>query len=421
LEAQLAKQTGSAELVRIQQEQKCKSLEDKIRAMAVQLSSKEEQVFGIKKDLNDKSLKVQLLENQFKSLNSDLEKARVAVNDLTKKAEQAEKALKLKNHEFSVLYQKNKEEFRRHQEKEKVSEGNANALRVEMQEIRSSKEMLMAKFQEKSNSLTLAQKQAIRLTGEVKDLESFRTEHTNKMDGYKRNLQEKSRALTNAQQQVDRLKGKVKTLENGHFEQVRNLEEYKAKFEETSNALTNAAQKVDKLNGKVKDLESDNIEQTKKAEKSKETVRKLAAEILEKRIAVERLQAQAVDLEKANHVCTKRASAFKLALEERIKELELRLGALNREPQRQNSDEGQANRDVLLKAQENLIAVKADNSSLNIKLKEIEKRRKEEEDDHVAEVEGYEEAIREKNETIRDLNEKVKTLKEKQAALPTCG
>merc|ERR1711920_517662 len=102
-------------------------------------------------------------------------------------------------------------------------------------------------------------------------------------------------------------------------------------------------------------------------------------------------------------------------------ELELRLVALNRELQRQKSDAGQANLDVLSKAEESLMEVKADNSSLNIQLKEIEKRRKEEEEDHVAEVEGYEEAIREKNEAIRDLSEKVKTLEGKQASPTVSG
>merc|ERR1712186_75690 len=185
---------------------------------------------------------------------------------------------------------------------------------------------------------------------------------------------------------------------------------YKAKFKETSNALTNAQEQVDNLDSMVKSLGSDNIEQTKKTEEYKATVGKLTAEILEKRVGVERLQAQAIDLEEANQKCTKRASALKSAFEERIKELELRLIALNRELQRQKSDAGQANLEVLHKAKESLMEVKADNSSLNMKLKEIEKRRKEEEEDHVAEVEGYEEAIREKNEAIRDLSEKVKIL-----------
>eukprot|EP00495_Collosphaeridae_sp_1-RS-2012_P005874 TRINITY_DN5333_c0_g1_i1.p1 TRINITY_DN5333_c0_g1~~TRINITY_DN5333_c0_g1_i1.p1 ORF type:complete len:139 (+),score=31.86 TRINITY_DN5333_c0_g1_i1:339-755(+) len=119
------------------------------------------------------------------------------------------------------------------------------------------------------------------------------------------------------------------------------MEEYKVKFKETTNALANARQKAEKLNSKVKSLESDNIEQTRKTEEYKAKVRKLASEILEKRVAAERLQARAIGLEEANQVCTKRASALKLAFQERIKELELRLVALNRKPQRQKTDEGQ--------------------------------------------------------------------------------
>merc|ERR1711920_44719 len=148
----------------------------------------------------------------------------------------------------------------------------------------------------------------------------------------------------------------------------------------------------------------------------KAKVRKLAAEILGKRVAAERLQARAIGLEEANQVSTKRASALKLAFQERIKELELRLGSLNGKPQRQKSDEGQANLNVLRKAKESLMEANSDNSSLNMKLKEIEKRRKAEQEDHVAEVEGYDEAIKEKNETIRDLSEKIKTLEVKRAS-----
>merc|ERR1712142_998545 len=122
----------------------------------------------------------------------------------------------------------------------------------------------------------------------------------------------------------------------------------------------------------VKFVGSDNIEQTKKTEEYKATVGKITAEILEKRGAVERWQARVIGLEEANQKCTKRASALKSAFEERIKELELRLIALNRELQRQKSDAGQAKLDVLHKANESLMEVKADNSSLNLKLKEIE-------------------------------------------------
>merc|ERR1739838_667741 len=375
----------------------------------------------MKKDLNKKSSEVQLFEKQVDRLNNALESTKVAVNEWTKKAEQAENALKLKNHEFSVLSQRNDAESRRHQEKEKVSERNASALRVELQEIRSSKKLLIAKLQEKSNAFTKVAQQVDRFNMKVKALESENVERTRKTAEYKRNLQEKSCALTNAQQQVERFKGKVKAMERDTFEQSRNMEEYKAKFQETCSALTDAREKVDKLNGKVKSLESNNIEETKKTEEYKVKVRKLAAEILEKRVAVERLQVRAIDLKEANQVCTKRASALKSSLEGRIKDLEVRLVALNRETQRQISDERQANLDVLRKVKENLKDVNADNSSLNVKLKEIEKRRKEEEDDHVAEIEGYEEAIREKNKAIQDLSEKVKTLEGKQVSPTVSG
>eukprot|EP00495_Collosphaeridae_sp_1-RS-2012_P008641 TRINITY_DN8620_c1_g1_i1.p1 TRINITY_DN8620_c1_g1~~TRINITY_DN8620_c1_g1_i1.p1 ORF type:complete len:143 (+),score=30.07 TRINITY_DN8620_c1_g1_i1:105-533(+) len=113
----------------------------------------------------------------------------------------------------------------------------------------------------------------------------------------------------------------------------------------------------------------------------------------------------------------KRISA-EVGFEERIQELETRLVALDRELQRQKSGAGQGNLDVLQKAKEALVKVNAENSSLYMRLKEIEKRRKEEEEDHVAEVEGYEEAIREKNEAIRDLSEKVKLSRENKHHQP---
>merc|ERR1712060_347635 len=278
-----------------------------------------------------------------------------------------------------------------------------------------------------------------RLNGKLKAMENDHIEQTRKTEEYKGNLQEKSSALTNALQQVERFNDKIKVLERDNFKQSRDMKEYKTKFQETSNALTNAREKVDKLDGKVKSLEIYNIEQTKKlnckvksleiynieqtkkTEEYKTTVRKLTAEILEKRIAVKRLQARAIDVEEANQKCTKNASVLKSAFEERIQELEMRLVALDKELQRQKSGAGQGNLDVLQKSKEALMKVNAENSSLIMRLKEIEKRRMEEEEDHVAEVEGYEEAIREKNEAIRDLSEKVKTLEGKQASPTVSG
>merc|ERR1712060_484710 len=244
---------------------------------------------------------------------------------------------------------------------------------------------------------------------------------------------------TEVAQEVDRLNGKLKAMENDHIEQTRKTEEYKGNLQEKSSALTNALQQVERLDGKVKSLEIYNIEQTKKlnckvksleiynieqtkkTEEYKTTVRKLTAEILEKRIAVKRLQARAIDVEEANQKCTKNASVLKSAFEERIQELEMRLVALDKELQRQKSGAGQGNLDVLQKSKEALMKVNAENSSLIMRLKEIEKRRMEEEEDHVAEVEGYEEAIREKNEAIRDLSEKVKTLEGIQTSPTVSG
>merc|ERR1719397_770155 len=153
LKAQHATQTKTAELARIQWEQTHNNLKDKLKCMEEHLSAKEKQICEMKKDLTDSSSKVQLFENHIERLITDLESARVAVNDLSKKAEQAEKVLKLKNYEFLVLRQRNKVELTRHKEKEKISESNINALRAELQELRSSKEFSMVKLQEKVDRL----------------------------------------------------------------------------------------------------------------------------------------------------------------------------------------------------------------------------------------------------------------------------
>merc|ERR1712203_1134459 len=192
LEAQLTKQTGKAELARIQWEQSSKVLEDKLKSMAERLSSKEKQVCEMKKDLDEKSSEVQLLENQVERLMNDLASSRDAVNDWTKKAEQAENAVKLKNDEFSVLSQRHEAELGRQQEKEKASERNVNALRVELQEIEKSKKLLIAKLQEKSNAFTKVAQEVDRLNGKLKAMENDHIEQTRKTEEYKGNLQDNS-------------------------------------------------------------------------------------------------------------------------------------------------------------------------------------------------------------------------------------
>merc|ERR1719397_2376874 len=153
LEVQLATETKTAELARIQWEQINNNLKDKLKTMADQFSAKEMQVCQVKKDLTKSSLEVQLFEKRIERLTIDLKNARVAVNDLTKKADQAEKVLKLKKKEFCILRQRNQVELRRHQEKEKISASNVNNLRLEIQELNSSKELIMVKLQEKVDQL----------------------------------------------------------------------------------------------------------------------------------------------------------------------------------------------------------------------------------------------------------------------------
>merc|ERR1719397_301637 len=78
LKVQLATETGTAELARIQWEQINNNLKDKLKTMADQFSAKEMQVCQVKKDLTKSSLEVQLFEKRIERLTIDLKNARVA-------------------------------------------------------------------------------------------------------------------------------------------------------------------------------------------------------------------------------------------------------------------------------------------------------------------------------------------------------